>query len=141
MLSNSSKVIIKGKAIRGTPGSAGLDLFSQHDYTIMPGNFAAVRTGVYTLFPKDIYGKIEMRSGLAFKYQAFILGGVIDSDYRGELIALIMNGGKKQLDIKKDDRVAQLILGKVETNIQIICDDCGSTVKNERTGGFGSTGK
>ena len=94
----------------GSTMAAGNDLTSAHDISIAPGERAAISTGLHLSIPAGWYGKIEGRSGLAFKNGIFCFGGVIDSDYRGEIKVLLANTDKETFHIKAGDRIAQLII-------------------------------
>lgn len=98
---------------RGSSGACGLDLYSIEDYVIGSGKRIAVRTGLAAALPKNFYGRIAPRSGLALKMGIDVLAGVIDSDYRGEIKCLIINFGEQEFKINSGDRVAQLIVERV----------------------------
>lgn len=94
---------------RGTPRSAGLDLYAIEQTHIQPRKFQLVRTGLAMLLPTGVYGRIAPRSSLP---TIFINGGVIDPDYTGELKVMMYNLGTNKLTIRPQQRVAQLILEK-----------------------------
>jgi dUTP pyrophosphatase len=124
---------------RGSDRSVGYDLYSVVD-TIVPcqaGN-ALVATGLAITLPPGCYGRVAPRSGLAVKHCINVGAGVIDPDYTGEVKVVLFNHGDKDFEVKKGDRIAQLVLERCETpsieEINIVED-------TERgSGGFGSTG-
>lgn len=97
---------------RGTLHSAGLDLFSTEDVSIEPNGKTVVNTGVHVIIPYGCYGQILSRSGLARDFSVFVIGGVIDSDYTGELKILLVNHSDQSVFIEKSKAVAQLVLIK-----------------------------
>jgi dUTP pyrophosphatase len=125
--------------IRGSGASVGYDLYSVVD-TIVPcqaGN-ALVGTGLAVVLPPGCYGRIAPRSGLAVKHCIQVGAGVIDPDYTGEVKVVLFNHGDKDFEVKKGDRIAQLVLEKCETPpiVEIsIVEDTG-----RGSDGFGSTG-
>ena len=124
-----------------TDGSAGLDLKTTEDATIMPGETHLTSTGLAMSVDKEYWGGIYPRSGLAVKSGINLANcvAVIDSDYRGELRVPLHNNSTAPFEIHKGDRIAQLlILPVMHPEIQV-CDDLGNTERG--AGGFGSTGK
>ena len=124
---------------RGSDGAVGYDLYSSED-AIVPcqAGRALVGTGITIVLPSSVYGRVAPRSGLAVKHCINVGAGVIDPDYTGEIKVVLFNHGEKDFEIKKGDRIAQLILERYETppieEINIVED-------TERgSGGFGSTG-
>ena len=124
---------------RGSDGSEGYDLYSNMDCVIRASERGLVSTGITIVLPSGVYGRIAPRSGLAVKHGIQVGAGVIDPDYTGEVKVVLFNHGDKDFEVKKGDRIAQLVLEKCETppivEINIVEDtDRGS-------GGFGSTGQ
>ncbi len=78
---------------KGTPGSAGWDLYSPRDFALFGGESFTLDTRVQMAIPSGFFGKIEARSGLASRYGIEILGGVVDSDYRGSIGVILLNSG------------------------------------------------
>ena len=124
---------------RGSDRSVGYDLYSVADTTVpcQAGN-ALVATGLAITLPPGCYGRVAPRSGLAVKHCIQVGAGVIDPDYTGEVKVVLFNHGDKDFEVKKGDRIAQLVLERCETppieEINIVED-------TERgSGGFGSTG-
>lgn len=94
--------------IRGSPGSAGLDIKSTRDVEIQPSEIVTIETNVRVEIPENHFGFLTNRSSMA-KKDLMILGGIIDSDYRGEIIVMIKNNGKESYKVQKDDKIAQII--------------------------------
>jgi dUTP pyrophosphatase len=134
---------------KATQMSVGYDLRAKENYTIHVGETTYVETGIFLEIPEGFVGKIYSRSGLSTKHGVVLVNGtgIIDSDYRGEImVALTLLSGYKlrppTYEIKKHDRVAQILFEKVEnTNIEYV-ESCDKLCKTERgVGGFGSSGK
>ncbi|MDD6789621.1 MAG: dUTP diphosphatase [Lachnospira sp.] len=125
----------------GTEYSAGADLVSLSDITIGPGETAFIHTGLALEIPSGLVGLVCARSGLASKHGIAPSNkvGVIDSDYRGEIMVSLHNHSSKPWHIAKGDRAAQLILMPY---IEADFEESDTLAKTERgTGGFGSTGR
>jgi dUTP pyrophosphatase len=122
-----------------TEGSSGLDLHASEDCLLASGDFEMVPTGIALEIPYGYEGEVRARSGLAAKFGIGVLNspGTIDSDYRGEIKVILFNFGKKDFEIKKGDRIAQLIISKVERIDLVEVKDLESTKRED--GGFGST--
>lgn len=123
---------------RGSQFAAGLDLYSIEAMTIPAGARAVVRIGLSVAVPRGFYGRIAPRSGLAVKHGLDTLAGVIDSDYRGELLCALVNHGAEALELEAGARVAQLIVEAIATPEPVWAADLGETTRG--THGFGSTG-
>jgi dUTP pyrophosphatase len=123
---------------RESRGAAGYDLSSAVDVTIPPGGRAVVPTGIAIAVPEGTYGRVAPRSGLAAKHGIDVLAGVIDEDYRGEVGVILLNTGSAAFSIAAGDRIAQLVLEKIETPLIAVVTDLESTARGG--GGFGSTG-
>ncbi len=119
---------------------AGFDLRSKEEFVdIYPGEHKQIGTGVRIEIPEGYYGMIVPRSGLGS--QGFALRntvGIIDSDYRGEIMLMVTNYGKSPLKINKNDRIAQLLLIPVLLPTLNIVHQLNETERND--GGFGHTG-
>lgn len=129
---------------RGTPGSAGMDLFAavSSPVTIAPGELVRVPTGVAIGLPgPETVGLIYARSGLAVKHGISLSNavGVIDSDYRGELIVGLCNLSNEPYTIEPEERIAQLVIAPVFMANICEMDDLDETERS--AGGFGSTGR
>ncbi|HEX8459454.1 MAG TPA: dUTP diphosphatase [Pyrinomonadaceae bacterium] len=124
---------------RGSAGAAGLDLFSVEEVRLeASGGRAAVRTGLAVALPRGFYGRIAPRSGLAVRHGLDVLAGVIDSDYRGEIVCALVNHGHAALTLEAGQRVAQLIVEAIITPDAVWADALDETTRG--AGGFGSTG-
>lgn len=121
---------------KGTEQSAGFDISAVEDLNILPGTIGKVKTNLRLEIPVNYFGKIETRSSYALK-GIFAEGGVIDSDYRGEICVLLYNSTSENYFVKKNDKVAQIIFFKIP-EIKIILSDEFSETKRG-FGGFGST--
>lgn len=124
---------------RGSLYSAGLDLYSIESLTIPARGRASVHTGLAVAIPHGFYGRVAPRSGLAVRHGLDVLAGVIDSDYRGEIICALINHGDEPLEIEAGTRVAQLIIESIATPEPIWSEDLNETERGK--GGFGSTGE
>jgi dUTP pyrophosphatase len=124
---------------RGSDGAAGLDLFAAEDVTVPARGRALVKTDLAIVVPEGTYGRIAPRSGLAVKHAIDVGAGVIDSDYRGNVCILLFNHSDEDFMVFGGDRVAQLILEKIQVPVEVAeVDALDETLRN--SGGFGSTG-
>lgn len=132
---------------RSTLKSAGFDLKSSEDCIIPAKSHKAVKTGIIVSLPPNSYGRIASRSGLSLKHGIEVGAGVIDEDYRNEIMVILYNHSDEDFMIKENDRIAQLIVqGVIYPNI-LLEDNQGKIEALEKTcletirkGGFGSTG-
>ena len=120
------------------PGDAGADLRSAVDITLPAQGRELVATGIRLALPEGHVGLVWPRSGLAVKQGLDCGAGVIDSQYRGEVKVLLFNHSTVEHAIRKGDRIAQLLIQKVERVEFFAVDDLEDTARGE--GGFGSTG-
>lgn len=119
--------------------AAGYDLTSYYDYEIPPHGKELIYTEIEVALPEGTYGRIAPRFSLAWKFHIDVGAGVINSDYRGEIGIVLFNHSNTAFKIQKGDRVAQLILERIENEEELkIVDDLKSTERGEN--GFGSTG-
>ncbi len=127
----------------GSPEAAGADLYACLDapLTIAPGQTVPVPTGLALEVPKGCAGLVYARSGLACKRGLAPANkvGVVDSDYRGEILVMLHNHGSVPQTIEQGDRIAQLLITPVLTPAYTQATQLTDTVRG--TGGFGSTGK
>jgi dUTP pyrophosphatase len=123
-----------------TAGAAGMDAVSAEDVTLAPGARHAVATGLAMAIPPGFEIQVRPRSGLALKHGITVPNtpGTIDSDYRGELKVILINHGAEPFEIRRGDRVAQLVLAPVTRASWLAVEELDETVRG--TGGFGSTG-
>lgn len=125
-----------------TARAAGLDLFAcnDDDIVIEPQSVALVPTGFAMELPDGYEAQLRPRSGLALKHAISLPNSpaTIDADYRGEVKIILINHGKEPFVVKKGDRVAQMVIAKVEQATFIEVDALSETARGE--GGFGHTG-
>jgi dUTP pyrophosphatase len=123
------------------PGDAGADLTSRIDVTLQPGERKLVPTGISIALPNGYVALVHPRSGLAIKHGVTMVNspGTVDAGYRGELqIILINHDTKEAISFKKGDRIAQLVIQRVE---QAEFVEVKTLPGSDRgSGGFGSTG-
>lgn len=128
---------------RATEGSAGYDLFAcvDKDIAIESGKIKMIPIGIALEIPAGYAGFIFPRSSLGVKYGITLPNcvGVIDSDYRGEFFVPLINLGEQEFVVRNGDRIAQLVIMRVENVLFEKADDLSDTVRGE--GGFGSTGR
>lgn len=119
--------------------SAGYDLYSPREISILPGLRTLVALGIATEMPHGYFGKIFGRSGLASKQGISVLGGVIDNDYRGEWKVVLLNTSNKELFTGAGSRIAQVVFmpyGHFQVNE---VDELQGSERGDA--GFGSTGR
>ncbi len=122
---------------RGSLLSAGLDISAIEDVVIEPKQRAVVRTGLAVAIPEGHYGRIAPRSGLATRHGLDVLSGVIDADYRGEILCLLYNTGDETIRLPAQSRICQLIIEKIIIPDAVWADEINETERG--SGGFGST--
>jgi len=123
---------------RGSASSAGLDIYSIEDFTIGPGQRLVARSGLSVAVPEGFYGRVAPRSGLAVKHGLDVLAGVIDADYRGELLCALYNSGDEPISLPAKSKICQLIIEKIATPAATWAEELTETARG--AGGFGSTG-
>jgi dUTP pyrophosphatase len=125
-----------------SPGSAGVDLRAAigDEVVIRPGERLLVPTGLVLEIPPGWEGQVRPRSGLALRHGIGILNapGTIDSDYRGEVGVILVNLGEAPFALNRGDRIAQLVIGRVESVEWVESESLDGT--DRASGGFGSTG-
>jgi dUTP pyrophosphatase len=125
-----------------TPGSAGLDLLAAVDAEIelAPGARMAVPCGIAMELPLGVEAQVRPRSGLALNHGITCLNapGTIDSDYRGEVKAILINHGDKPFKISRGAKIAQMVIARHEQAELIETEELSESARG--TGGFGSTG-
>ena len=126
-----------------TPGSAGMDLKANIPVTVclQPMERQLIPTGIFIELPAGYEAQIRPRSGLALKQGITCLNspGTVDADYRGELKVILINLSGKEQQIHPGDRIAQMVVSRVEKVEWQPVTELNQTVRNE--GGFGHTGK
>ena len=123
-----------------TDGAAGMDVLSAEALTLAPGARHAVATGLALAIPVGFEVQVRPRSGLALKHGITVPNtpGTIDSDYRGELKVILINHGNEPFEVRRGDRIAQLVLAPVTRAAWQVVEELDETARGE--GGFGSTG-
>jgi dUTP diphosphatase len=122
-------------------GAAGLDLFALDETLLAPQERKAVPTGVALAIPNGFEAQVRPRSGLALRHGVTLINspGTIDSDYRGEIVVLLINLGDRTHRIAAGDRIAQLIIAPVTRVLLEERADLDETTRG--SGGFGHTGR
>ena len=124
-----------------TDGAAGMDVVAAEDLTLKPGARHAVATGFAIAIPPGFEVQVRPRSGLALKHGITCLNtpGTIDQDYRGEVKVILANLGDEPFDVKRGERIAQLVPAAVQKAQFNEVAELGETGRGP--GGFGSTGR
>src|SRR3989339_1100180 len=122
--------------------AAGMDLYAAvtEEVIIESGGWKLVPTGLAIALPEGYEAQVRPRSGLALKQGVSVLNtpGTVDADYRGEVGVILMNHSKQNLTIKRGDRIAQMIVNKIERiEFEEVSD---LSVTDRGAGGFGHTG-
>ena len=123
------------------PGDAGADLVAAEQVEQRPGARAAVRTGVALAIPDGYVGLVHPRSGLAARLGVTVLNapGTVDAGYRGEILVILVNHDRADtVKILVGDRIAQLVVQRVERAVFQVVDELDDTARG--AGGHGSTG-
>ena len=123
-------------------GDAGADIVSRIDITLQPGERALVPTGISIALPDGYAAFVHPRSGLAIKHGVTMVNapGTVDAGFRGELQCIMINHDPlESITFKKGDRIAQLVIQKVERAEFVEVQDLPGSGRG--TGGFGSTGR
>jgi len=131
-----------------TPHAAGMDLRAaipaSEVWSIAPGERRMLPTGLVMAIPVGFEGQVRPRSGLALRHGITVLNapGTIDADYRGEVAVVLINHGQEPFEVRRGDRIAQLLLGPVapwEWGPESTIAALGGTERGD--GGYGSTGR
>lgn len=124
-------------------GAAGMDLYANvmEEVTLHPGEIKLISTGIKIALPDGYEAQIRPRSGLALKYGIGFPNspGTIDADYRGEIKVIMTNWGSEDFIIRRGDRIAQMVINKVEIAEWEVVTTLEDTERGN--GGFGHTGK
>ena len=130
----SQQAIILNK---GSRMAAGHDIYAVKSGHIPAQRQMLVETGIAIGLPKGTYGRLAARSGMASKHGIAVGGGVMDADYTGEVRVILRSHGTTDYEFKAGDRIAQLIVERIQTSEAVVVD---KLVETERgTQGFGST--
>jgi dUTP pyrophosphatase len=126
--------------VYATAGAAGMDVVSAEDVTVPSMGRHAVATGLALAIPDGFEVQVRPRSGLALKHGISLPNtpGTIDSDYRGELKVILINFGAEPFEIRRGDRIAQLVVAPVQIGRMVEVIELDETIRG--AGGFGSTG-
>jgi dUTP pyrophosphatase len=121
-------------------GDAGADLTTTIDVTLAPGQRTLVPTGLSIALPDGYVALVHPRSGLAIKHGITLVNtpGTIDAGYRGEIACILINHGTESVNFQKGDRIAQLVIQKVERADFVEVEELPGSGRGN--GGFGSTG-
>lgn len=123
-------------------GSSGLDLCAavEKELILKPGEIQLIPTGLSISLPRGYEAQIRPRSGLALRHGLGLVNspGTIDADYRGEIGLIVINWGKEPFTIRRGDRIAQMVIGKVYRAQVEEVDEIDPTARGE--GGFGHSG-
>lgn len=124
---------------RAHDGDAGYDLYSDQDtFEIPPYNRAVVTTGISVKVPDDCYGRVASRSGLSCKSNIDVGAGVIDKGYRGIVSVCLINSNAHAYEVKRGDKIAQLICEKISYPEILVVESLDDTSRG--SDGFGSSG-
>ncbi len=124
-----------------TADSAGLDLRADEGCTLAPGERRLVPTGLALEVPPGHEGQVRPRSGLALRHGIAMVNapGTVDADYRGEVGVILVNLGQEPFEVKRGDRIAQLVVAPV---VRVRVEEAEDLAGSDRgVGGFGSTGR
>lgn len=122
----------------GHPGDAGMDFYSAHDVTFLPGKQSRVHTGVAIEIPKGYVGLVWDKSSVSFNLGLKVMGGVMDAGFRGEIVMSLLNTSNKKVVLEKGRKIAQMIIQKFEHCDIVEVEKLSKTVRGE--GREGSTG-
>ena len=120
---------------KGSQGAAGHDLYAQEAKNILDRGQAIIGTGIAISLPLGTYGRIAPRSGLAAKHALTINAGVIDADYTGEIKIILVNLSNQDYEVKKGDKIAQLIVERIMNKEMEIVKELDTTERGAK--GFG----
>lgn len=145
MYENFPKLLVKKldtKAIIPTKANktdAGYDLHALNGTIIDKHSHKLIKTGISMAIPEGYVGLIWPRSGLSYKHGLDVFAGVIDSGYRGDIGVILFNSQYGSYHIEAGDRIAQILIQKIEDFELLEVDDLDKTERDK--GGFGSSGK
>ncbi len=124
-----------------SPGASGLDLRADEACTLAPGERRLVPTGLAVELPPGHEGQVRPRSGLALRHGIAMVNapGTVDADYRGEVGVLLVNLGQEPFEVRRGERIAQLVVAPVARVEVALVDALSDSGRGD--GGFGSTGR
>jgi len=122
------------------PGDAGVDLYAAEDHTLKPGERVLAPTGIAVAIPNGYEGQVRPKSGLALRQGLSIVNtpGTVDAGYRGEVGVLLINLGQETVQVRRGQKIAQMVFTKVERARLEVVEKLDETPRS--SGGFGSTG-
>ena len=123
---------------KANSSDAGYDLYALNRATIEKNTHRLIKTGISMAIPEGYVGLIWPRSGLAYKHGLDVFAGVIDSGYRGDIGVILFNSQYSSYVVNTGDRIAQILIQKVEDFDLLEVEDLDSTDRG--AGGFGSSG-
>jgi len=116
-----------------------MDIFASERVVLKQGERVAVKTGISMEIPKGFVGLVWDKSGLSMREGLKVLGGVIDSGYRGEILIGMINLSNKDYVFEMGHKIAQMLIQKVESPLIVESKSLSETQRGKN--GFGSTGK
>lgn len=122
----------------GHPGDAGIDFYAIDKVVFYPGKQERIHTGVAIEIPEGYVGLIWDKSSVSFNMGLKIMGGVIDSSYRGEIIMNLINTSQNEVVLEKGQKIAQMIIQKFEYCDIVEVEELSETIRGD--GREGSTG-
>jgi dUTP pyrophosphatase len=126
-----------------TSGAAGMDLYAnvKENVVLKHGDIKLIKTGIAFSLPQNVEAQVRPRSGLALKYGITVWNspGTVDEDFIGEVGVILANFGENDFEVKRGDRIAQIVFNKVEKTEWKLVDSLDKTERGD--GGFGHTGK
>lgn len=125
-------------------GDVGIDVYAAIDYILNPGEHKLIPSGIRIALPHGYEAQVRPRSGLAAKHCIGLVNspGTIDAGFRGPIMINLINHGKKPYEVKKGDRIAQMVFKKVEyAELEEVNADKFDISTERGEGGWGSTGK
>jgi len=120
-------------------GDAGMDMRTPEEVTVAPGEVSKIKTGIALEIPDGHVALCWDKSSIGMNHSIKTIGGVIDASYRGEVVVGVINLGKEPYTFKKGEKLAQILIQKVERPEVEEVAELSETSRGE--GGFGSTGK
>ena len=124
---------------KANESDAGHDLHADEDAWVLARQRKVIKTGISLEMPDNLAGLIWPRSGLSVKQGIDVLAGVVDAGYRGEIMVCLYNTSDDDVEIKRGDRIAQIIFQEVPHISLLLREELGSSQRGSN--GFGSTGK
>lgn len=122
------------------PGDGGVDLYAREAASLAPGERAVIPTGIAVAIPEGHAGLVTPRSGLAARQGIGVVNGpgLVDSGYRGEIMVILVNHGQDRAEIRRGDRIAQLVVVPVFEQEFEVVEELPESIRGD--GGLGSTG-